>query len=102
MALVRPVGVGDTEKRGGSCGPLFGQLHDARPSRLWYVQEWTGYGPGVMWVPPAMEKLEGPTTCLTFLGIKVDTEAMELRLPEKKLQLSLTAAVEEWYSVRAA
>lgn len=49
-----------------------------------------------------MEKLEGPTTCLTFLGIKVDTEAMELRLPEKKLQLSLTAAVEEWYSVRAA
>eukprot|EP00731_Ephydatia_muelleri_P015118 Em0008g838a len=41
-------------------------------------------------VPLAMEKLEGPTTCLTFLGIEVDTEAMELRLPEMKLK-SLTS-----------
>ena len=37
-------------------------------------------------VPLATEKLEGPTTCLTFLGIKVDTEAMELRLLERKLK----------------
>ena len=47
-------------------------------------------------VPLAMEKLEGPTTCLTFLGIEVDTEAMELRLPEMKLK-SLTSTVKEWY-----
>ena len=43
-----------------------------------------------------MEKLEGPATCLTFLGIEVDTEAMELCLSEKKLGL-LTATVKEWY-----
>ena len=47
-------------------------------------------------VPLAMEKLEGPTTCLTFLGIEVDTEAMEVRLPEMKLK-SLTSTVKEWY-----
>ena len=43
-----------------------------------------------------VEKLEGPATCLTFLGIEVDTEAMELRLPEMKVGL-LTAAIKEWY-----
>ena len=47
-------------------------------------------------VPLSVEKLGGPATCLTFLGIEVDTEAMELRLPEKKLGL-LTAAIKEWY-----
>lgn len=47
-------------------------------------------------VPLAMEKLEGPATCLTFLGIEVDTEAMELRLPEKKLGL-LMVTVKEWF-----
>ena len=30
-------------------------------------------------------KLEGPTTCLTFLGIQIDTEALILHLPEEKL-----------------
>ena len=32
-------------------------------------------------VPVAMGKLQGPATSLTFLGIEMDTEAMELRLP---------------------
>ena len=36
-------------------------------------------------VPLASEKVEGPTTCLTFLGIEIDTVAMELQLPEKKI-----------------
>jgi len=36
-------------------------------------------------VPLAQEKSEGPTTCLTFLGIEVDTEQMQLRLPREKL-----------------
>ena len=31
------------------------------------------------------QKLQGPTTLLSFLGIKVDTMAMELRLPQEKL-----------------
>ena len=29
-------------------------------------------------IPLAMEKLEGPTTSLTFLGIDLDTERMEI------------------------
>ena len=36
-------------------------------------------------VPLETSKLEGPTTCLTFLGIQVDTEALLLCLPEEKL-----------------
>ncbi len=36
-------------------------------------------------VPLAMEKLEGPVTCLTFLGIEVDTVAGVLRLPREKV-----------------
>ena len=33
-------------------------------------------------VPLALEKVEGPTTCLSFLGITLDTVNMEARLPE--------------------
>ena len=35
--------------------------------------------------PVEPEKDEGPATCLTFTGIEIDTVAMELRLPDKKL-----------------
>ena len=37
-------------------------------------------------VPLAAHKHQGPTTCLTFLEIEVDTLAGSLRLPEEKLQ----------------
>ena len=37
-------------------------------------------------VPLAMEKLEGPATCLTFLGIEVDTMEGVLRLPQDKFK----------------
>ena len=37
-------------------------------------------------VPLADHKREGPTTCLTFLGIEVDTLKGELRLPKEKLE----------------
>ena len=43
----------------------------------------------------APEKTEGPTTSLSFLGVELDTEAMELRLPQKKL-LKLRELVEKW------
>ena len=33
----------------------------------------------------AWEKVEGPTNKLTFLGIEIDTKAMELRPPQQKL-----------------
>ena len=36
-------------------------------------------------VPLAEDKLEGPTCCLTFLGIEVDTQTGMLRLPAEKL-----------------
>ena len=36
-------------------------------------------------VPLAIDKTEGPTSCLTYLGIEIDTEAGILRLPREKL-----------------
>ena len=46
-------------------------------------------------VPLAREKLEGPTECLTFLGIEVDTRVGVIRLPAEKLTLVKTA-LREW------
>lgn len=36
-------------------------------------------------VPLALEKVEGPSTSLTFLGITLDSSHMEIRLSEEKL-----------------
>ena len=36
-------------------------------------------------IPLALEKLEGPSHCLTFLGIILDTQQMQARLPDNKL-----------------
>ena len=46
-------------------------------------------------VPLAAHKREGPTTCLTFLGIEMDSQAGILRLPADKLQ-RLTSVLQEW------
>jgi hypothetical protein len=46
-------------------------------------------------VPIAEHKRDGPTTCLTFLGIEVDTAASQLRLPADKLQ-RLQRVLHEW------
>ena len=51
-------------------------------------------------VPLAMEKLDGPSTVITFLGIEIDTSKQELRLPEDKLQ-RLLDLVKEWGRKRA-
>ena len=51
--------------------------------------------------PIAQDKTEGPTTCLTFLGIEVDTQAMELRLPAHKLA-RVRQTVSEWLGRKAA
>ena len=37
-------------------------------------------------MPLELLKLEGPSICLTFLGIEVDTVAMQIRLPRSKLE----------------
>lgn len=45
--------------------------------------------------PVALEKCDGPTTCLTFLGIERDTVGMQLRLPKEK-QERLQELVAKW------
>ena len=46
-------------------------------------------------VPIAEHKRDGPTTCLTFLGIEMDTQAGSLRLPADKLG-RLQALLSDW------
>lgn len=52
-------------------------------------------------VPLALEKVEGPATCLTFLGITLDTQKMEIRLPEDKLA-RLRTEVSSWLQKKSA
>jgi hypothetical protein len=51
-------------------------------------------------VPLAADKCEGLTTCLTFLGIAIDTAAMELRLPQAKLA-RLKGEITAWLKKRS-
>eukprot|EP00731_Ephydatia_muelleri_P012033 Em0006g927a len=46
-------------------------------------------------VPLSTSKCEGPTTCLTFLGIKLDTMAGTIRLPSDKLS-RVQAVLQAW------
>ena len=48
--------------------------------------------------PVAPEKTEGPATTLTFLGIEIDTEKLQLRLPQVKLS-QLAATIAGWMRV---
>ena len=50
-------------------------------------------------VPLAMDKLEGPVPCLTFLGIEIDTAAGVLRLPRDKFE-RMQATLGQWSSRR--
>ena len=50
--------------------------------------EWLGF-------PVAEEKVEGPTTKLTLLGIEIDAEALILRLHEEKL-VALRSLLTSW------
>ena len=36
-------------------------------------------------IPVTMDKLEGPSTVITYLGIELDSQQRELRLPPAKL-----------------
>ena len=46
-------------------------------------------------VPIASEKLVGPSTCLTFLGIEIDTEEGVMRLPAEKLA-RIQSQIHDW------
>ena len=52
-------------------------------------------------VPLASEKIEGPSTSLTFLGITLDTANMEIRLPQDKL-LRIKASLTKWIGKKTA
>jgi hypothetical protein len=51
-------------------------------------------------VPTAPGKCEGPDMALVFLGFELDTQAMEVRLPQQKLQRTLHL-VQDWLQRRA-
>ena len=50
--------------------------------------EWLGF-------PLALEKIVGPLTLLTFLGVEIDTNALVLQLPEEKLT-ALRSLIASW------
>ena len=50
-------------------------------------------------VPVTMDKLEGPSTVITYLGIELDSQQRELRLPLVKLN-DLLQELESWFGCR--
>ena len=52
-------------------------------------------------VPLAPNKVEGPPTTLTFLGIILDTQCMEIRLPQEKLT-RMQVKLETWLMKKKA
>ena len=48
-------------------------------------------------VPLAIDKLEGPSHCLTFLGIEMDTQRGVLRLPTDKLS-RMKVLLAQWFT----
>ena len=54
----------------------------------------------ILCLPTAMDKQEGPTTWIVFLGIELDTEKLELRLPHCKL-LWLKSLLQWWIHLKS-
>ncbi|KAL5475164.1 hypothetical protein EMCRGX_G027230 [Ephydatia muelleri] len=54
-----------------------------------------------MGIPVATEKCEGPATCITFLGIVLDSSLQQLRLPPDKLQ-EISSLTMSWLGKRIA
>ena len=52
-------------------------------------------------IPLAPEKMVGPTTELTYLGIVIDSAAMVTRLPPEKLH-DLTSLLHVWHQRKSA
>ena len=52
-------------------------------------------------IPLALEKVEGPSDSLTFLGITLDTQSMQAHLPDDKLQ-QIHQQVGAWLSRKKA
>ena len=54
----------------------------------------------ILGIPLATHKVEGPMTCLSFLGIELDTQALQLRLPAEILS-RLQALIKSWQGKKA-
>ena len=54
----------------------------------------------ILRLPTAMDKQEGPTTCIILLGVELDTEKLELRLPHRKL-LRLKSLLQRWIHLKS-
>jgi hypothetical protein len=52
-------------------------------------------------IPWADDKTEGPTTCLVFLGVEINTLTMQARLPDTKL-LELRELITSWLGKKTA
>ena len=52
-------------------------------------------------IPLASEKIEGPSTALSFLGIYLDTARMEIKLPEDKLS-RIQQTLAQWQQKKTA
>ena len=74
-------------------GPL---VSEERGMNMWKLGETCV----VLGVPVATEKTVGYTTCLTFVGIEVETSQWELRPPQEKLE-RVKQIVQEWIGRKA-
>lgn len=52
-------------------------------------------------IPLALDKVEGPSTSLSFLGILLDTQRMEIRLPQDKFD-RIQEMLVEWLEKKKA
>ena len=75
---------------------ITGAASEANCARNLYLLETTC---STLNLPLALHKKEGPATCLTYLGIELDTVAMEMRLPGQKLH-RLKHTIQKWVLLR--
>ena len=56
---------------------------------------------GRLGIPVADDKLEGPESCLKFLGFEVDSQSMVIRLPSAKLT-EMQQLIQDWQKKKSA
>lgn len=77
-----------------TAGPPRSDICQKNLEAIQQVCHWLG-------IPLALEKVEGPSTSLGFLGITLDTVRMEARLPADKLQRT-RALIKTWMQKKKA
>ena len=82
-------------RRGPGQQALSGRLHCHRSRRFSRVPGGPDDGNSALQTPGSPSGSPGPTTCLTFLRIEINSCTGQLRLPDDKLQ-RLQAILQEW------